>query len=117
MVYKFIENITGLGIIVNDHIAEKLHKLVNEYKNTYHHFINKKPINVDYSAWTGKSETNPKAPKFKVNDRVRVIKYNNIFSKENWKLIKRNIYYEINDLNREKMKGCFYEKEFSQSIL
>ena len=41
MVYKFIENITGLGIIVNDHIAEKLHKLVNKYKNTYHHFINK----------------------------------------------------------------------------
>ena len=54
MVYKFIENITGLGIIVNDHIAEKLHKLVNKYKNTYHHFINKKPINVDYSAWTEK---------------------------------------------------------------
>ena len=32
-------------------------------------------------------ETNPKAPKFKVNDRVRIIKYKNIFSKgytENW---------------------------------
>ena len=81
MVYKFIENITGLEIIVNEHVAEKLHKLVNKYKNTYHHSINKKPINVDYSAWTEKIETNPKA-KFKVNDRVRIIKYNNFVSKD-----------------------------------
>ena len=31
--------------------------------------------------------TNPKTPKFKVNDRVRITKYKNIFSKcddENW---------------------------------
>ena len=64
-----------------------LNKLVNQYNNTYHHSINKKPINADYSALTEKIETNLKAPKFKVKDRVRITNYENIFSKvytENW---------------------------------
>ena len=64
-----------------------LSKLVDQYNNTCHHFINKKPINADYSALTEKLETNLKAPKFKVNDRVIIFKYKNIFSKgytENW---------------------------------
>ena len=29
-------------------------KLSDQHNNTYHHFINKRPINVDYSALTGK---------------------------------------------------------------
>ena len=36
---------------------------------------------------TEKLKMNPKAPKFRVNDSVRITKYNNIFSKgyiENW---------------------------------
>ena len=44
-------------------------------------------FNADYSASTENIESNPKAPKFKVNDRVRITKYKNIFSKgytENW---------------------------------
>ena len=64
-----------------------LNKLVDQYNNTYHHSINKKPINADYSALTEKIETNPKAPKFQVNDIVRITTYKNIFSKgysENW---------------------------------
>ena len=32
-----------------------LNKLVDQYKNTYHHYINKKPINADYSALTEKN--------------------------------------------------------------
>ena len=56
-----------------------LNKLANQYNNTYHRSINKKPINADYFAFTEKRETNPKAPKFKVNDRVRITKkYNTI---------------------------------------
>ena len=47
-----------------------LKKLVNEYNNTYYHSINEKPINAYYSALTEDIESNPKAPKFKVNDRV-----------------------------------------------
>ena len=64
-----------------------LNKLVDQYNNTYHHSINKKPINADYSALNEKIENNLKSPKFKVNDRVRTTKYKNIFSKgytENW---------------------------------
>ena len=48
-----------------------LKKLVDQYDNTYHHSINKKPIKADYSALTEKIETNAKALKFKVNDRLQ----------------------------------------------
>ena len=106
-----------------------LNKLVDQYNNTYHHSINKKSINADYSASTENTESNPKAPKFKVNDRVRIIKYKNIFSKgytENWSreifiiesVLKTNpSTYKIKDLNREKIIGSFYEKELLWSIL
>ena len=87
----------------------------------------KKPNNADYSALTEKIETNHKTPKFKVNDRVR--KYKNIFSKsytEDWSreifvidsLLKTNPWtYKIKDINGEKIKGSFYEKELLLSIL
>ena len=52
-----------------------LNKLVDEYNNTYHCSIGKKPIDADYSALT---ESSQKAPKFKVCDRVRIAKYKNI---------------------------------------
>ena len=55
-----------------------LNKLVDQYNNTYHHFISKKPITVDYSALNEKIETNLKALKFKVNDRVGITKYKNL---------------------------------------
>ena len=65
---------------------------------------------------------NSKAPTFKVNDRVRITKYKNIFSRgyiENWS---REIFiidsvlktypwtYKIKDLKGEKIIGSFYEK-------
>ena len=62
-------------------------QLVDQYNNTYHHSIGKKPIDVDYSDLTEKIESNPKAPKFKVDERARITTYKNIFSKgypENW---------------------------------
>ena len=37
-----------------------LNKLVNQYSNTYHHLIDKKPINADYSALTENIKTNLK---------------------------------------------------------
>ena len=43
------------------------------------HVLNRRKIK--NSALTEKIESNPKAPKFKVNDRVRSTKYKNIFSK------------------------------------
>ena len=97
--------------------------LVDQCNNTYHHSINKTPINVDCSALTEKIETNPKSPKYKVNYRVRVTKYKNIFRKgytENWSRkvftidfgLKTNLWtYKIKDLHREKIIQSFYEKE------
>ena len=64
-----------------------LNKLVDQYSNIYHHFIDKEPINADYYSLTEKIESNLKVPKFKVNKRVRITKSKNIFSKdytENW---------------------------------
>ena len=64
-----------------------LNELVDQYNNTYHHSNNQKYIDADHSALKKKTETNPKAPKFKVNDRVRITEYKNVFSKvytENW---------------------------------
>ena len=74
-------------------------------------------------------ETNLKAPKFKVNDRVRMTKYAIIFSKgytENWSreifiidsVLKTNPWtYKLKDLNGEKIIGSFYEKELLLSKL
>ena len=78
---------------------------------------------------TEKIETSPKALKFKINDMVRTTKYKNIFSTvytKNWSreifiidsFLKTNPYnYKINDLNREQIRGSFYEKELFWSIL
>ena len=68
-----------------------MNKLVDQYKNTYHHSFNKKPINADYSAVNEKIETNPKAPKFKVNDRFKITKYIYIFSEDYTKNCSREI--------------------------
>ena len=74
-------------------------------------------------------DTNFKTPKSNVNDRVRITKYKNIFSKfytENWSreifiidsVLKTNPWtYKIKDLNREIIIGSFYEKELLWSKL
>ena len=54
--------------------------ICNQHNNTYHHSINKKLVNADYSALTEQIETNLKASNFKVNDRVRITKCKSIFS-------------------------------------
>ena len=106
-----------------------LNKLLDQYNNTYHYSINKEPININYSSLTEKIEVNLKVPRFKINDRMRITKYKNMFSKgytENWS---REIFiidsvfktypwtYKIKDLNGEKIIGSFSEKELSWSIL
>ena len=58
-----------------------MNKLVDEYNNTFYHSIDKKPIDADYSALPKETETNPKSPKLKTGDRVRMAKHQNIFSK------------------------------------
>ena len=48
-------------------------KLVDKYKNTYYRSISKKAIDVDYSALTEKVESSQKTPKFKADDRARLL--------------------------------------------
>ena len=92
-----------------------LNKLVDEYNNTYHHSIGKETIDGDNCHLTDEIELSHKVPKFKVGDRVRITKYENIFSKgytKNWSreiffidsVLKSNPWtYKIKDLNREKI--------------
>ena len=71
----------------NKSYVSYLNKLVDEYNNNNHYSIDKKPINSDYSDFIEQIETNLKSAKVKVGDRVRINKYNNIFSKsytKNW---------------------------------
>ena len=58
-----------------------MNTLIDQYNNSSNRSINKNPINTYYSDLTEKLEINPKAPKFKVNNRVRITEYKNIFSK------------------------------------
>ena len=66
--------------------------MLNQYNNTYHPSINEKILNADYSALTEKIEANSKVPKFKVNDRIRITKYKNIFSKDCTEIWSREIF-------------------------
>ena len=82
----------------------------------------KKLADADYSALTEEIETNPKSPKFRVGDRVRITKHRNIFSKGYTQNRSKEIFvidsvlktnqwtYKIKDVNGERMIGSFYEK-------
>ena len=73
---RFIKTLKGKiykKISANDNKSylSYLNKLVDQYNNTYHCSIGKKPINADCFALTEKNQTDLKAPRFKVNHRVR----------------------------------------------
>ena len=75
-----------------------------------------------------KFESNPDTPKFKVNHRVRITKYKNIFSKGYNENLSREIFImdsvlktnpwccKIKDLKREKIIGIIYKKYLLLSI-
>ena len=97
-----------------------LNELLDQYNNTYHHSINKKPIKADYSALTQKIETDSKAPKIRVIDRVIItniriflVKFSLKIGQKKylllilfWKLILGLI--EIKHLNEEKNNRNFF---------
>ena len=74
-------------------------------------------------------ENNEKDSRFKVDDRVRISNFKNIFAKEyvpNWskeifivnKINDTAPYtYNIKELNNEEIIGRFYDKELQKSIL
>ena len=64
-----------------------LNKLLDQYNNTYHNSIGKKPIVPDFSVSTEEIESNYRASKFKIVDIVRITICKNNFSKsytKNW---------------------------------
>ena len=76
-----------------------------------------------------KIETVSKSPKFKVDDKVQINRYENILSNVYTKSCSREIFaiysvlktnpwtYKIKNLNGENIIGSFYEKELSLSKL
>ena len=87
-----------------------------------------KPIDVTSDSYAEYNEdSNVTKPKFKVDDRVRISKYKNIFAKgytQNWSeevfvvsKIKNTVRwtYVISDLNGEPITGSFYEKELQKT--
>ena len=61
---------------------DKLDGIVNEYRNTLHTTIKRKPIDIKENTYINTDKvTNDKNPKFKVGDSIRISKYKNIFAK------------------------------------
>ena len=58
-----------------------LDDIVNKYNNTVHRTIKMKPIDITPDSYAEYNEDfNKKYPNFKVDDHVRISKYNNIFA-------------------------------------
>ena len=119
-----------MTVISKNVYIDKLDDIVNEYNNTYtyHRTIKMKPVDVKDNTYIDfEKEVNNKDPKFKIDDHVRISKYENIFAKgymPNWSeevfiisKIKNTVpwTYVINDFNGEEIIGTFYEKELQKT--
>ena len=106
-----------------------LDDVVNEYNNTRHSTIKMKSKDVKNNKRVYIDEHNEKDSRFKVDDRVRISRYRNIFAKgytPNWS---KEIFivdkvndtvpytYNLKDLSDEEIIGSFYDKELQNSIL
>ena len=114
--------------VLRDVYYDVLDDVVKKYNNKWHSTIKIKPKDVGDDNFTEYvDEPNEKSPKFKVDDRVRISKYKNVFAKgytPNWSeevfvvsKVKNTVpwTYEINDWNGEKVVGTFYEKELQKA--
>ena len=102
---------------------DALDDIVNKYNNTVHRTMKVKPIDVISDSYAEYNEdSNEKDPKFKVDHRVRISKYKNIFAKgysQNWSeevsiftKIKNTVAwaYVISDLSGEPLLEVFMKK-------
>ena len=107
-----------------------LDDIVNEYNNTKHNTIKMKPKDVgNNNKRVYIDEHNEKDSRFKVDDRVRISKFKNIFAKgytPNWSneiFIVNKINdtipytYNIKDLIGEEIIGSFYDRELQKTKL
>ena len=104
-----------------------LDNVVNKYNNTKHSTIKMKTIDVKNNKRVYIDEHNEKDSKFKVDDRVRISRYKNIFAKgyaPNWSseiFIVNKINdtvpyaYNLKDLNDQEIMGSFYDKELQKT--
>ena len=104
-----------------------LGSIVNKSNNTVHRTIKVKPTDFTSDSYAEYNEdSNEKDPKSKIDDRVRISKYKNIFAKrytQNWSeevfiitKIKDTVplAYVMSALNGESIAGSFYEKELQK---
>ena len=109
--------------------------LVKKYNNTYHRSIKTTPakasdennFNDVFTSLYGNMRQLSKTPKFKVNDRVRIIKKKRTFEKSFTPSWSEELFiitkvkdtkpttYEIEDLNEKPIQGSFYEQELQKS--
>lgn len=112
-----------------------LPSVIDDYNNTKHRTIGLKPIEVNESNANNLRDTVYKNrlrmntstdAKYQVNDFVRISKYKSIFEKgytPNWSTEIFKIYkvqltspltYLLEDMQQNKIKGCFYEQEIQK---
>jgi len=124
----FIENNTNVYIDI-------LPKLVNDYNNSIHSSIGKTPASIYIHDEKPLNKNNmidnsKIVAKYKEGDYVRISKVKGIFekgyshkwSKEVFKIIKVNtlqhpIMYQLEDLQKERIEGKFYEQEVQKTEL
>ena len=108
-----------------------LDDVVNKYNNTKHSAIKMKPIDVrdNNNKRVYIDEHNEEHSRFKVGDRVRISKFQNIFAKgytPNWSkeifIVNKINYtvpytYNLKDLNDEKIIGSFCDQELQKTKL
>ena len=64
-----------MAAILKNVYFDVLDYIVDKYKNTYHNTIKMKPIDVKNNNFTKyNEESNEKDPKFKIGNRVRIVK-------------------------------------------
>lgn len=114
-----------------------LPSVIDDYNNTKHRTIGLKPIEVSENNANNLLDTVYKKrlrmststdAKYQVNDFVRISKYKSIFEKgytPNWSTEIFKIYkvqltspltYLLEDMQQNKIKGCFYEQEIQKAM-
>ena len=124
---KLYKHMTATGKNV---YYDVLDDVVNEYNNTNHNSVKMKPKDVKNDIKRVYiDEHNERDSGFKVGDRVRIIKFKNIFAEgytPNWSteiFIVNKIddtvpyTYNLKDLDGEEIIGSFYDRELQKSIL
>ena len=124
---KLYKHMTATGKNV---YYDVLDDVVNKYNNTKDSTIKMKPIDVgNNNKRVYIDEHNKRDSKFKVDDRVRISKFKNIFAKgytPNWSSeiiivdkVNDTVPYTYNfkDLNDEEILGSFYDRELQKNIL